>query len=391
MPSTGKRTRRSRRNLTATSSQSSNSAETIGRNEDPLLLILILLPIKSLLKFKCVSKQWLSLISNPDFSRRIKTDIYSVSGIFFRRNCGNANSAYDFIDLSPATSQHPPFRTLSFVNDAIKILESCHGLLLCRSFLSGNRKINYYVYNPTTKQYTVFPPLQDDSTSVVSMNLAFDPSKSPEYKVICVRNYDLSRNQYKIEIYSSKKGIWRDVNDPLTAPNGDVLFNKGVFWNARINWISEWEDKGLCFDVYTERFGEMPMPPRPYESEDGRGRYFGESRGHLHIVESFAIDSWDLAVYEMESDYSRWFFKYRVKIDYNKRDFGIKGELPILSIFREEREEDSYMLLIAPGQTLCYHFKENCFYKLYNFGTDKVRQYGNYHLSFRYIQSLACV
>ncbi|XP_039049188.1 F-box protein At2g40925-like [Hibiscus syriacus] len=43
------------------------SAEEIGNNHDLLTQLLLRLPTKSLLKFKCVSKQWLSLISDPQF------------------------------------------------------------------------------------------------------------------------------------------------------------------------------------------------------------------------------------------------------------------------------------------------------------------------------------
>ncbi|KAL9409366.1 hypothetical protein AB3S75_047707 [Citrus x aurantiifolia] len=46
-------------------------AEVIGNLDDLLTEILLRLPIKSLLKFKSVSKHWLSLISNPVFCHRL--------------------------------------------------------------------------------------------------------------------------------------------------------------------------------------------------------------------------------------------------------------------------------------------------------------------------------
>ncbi|KAJ6976543.1 hypothetical protein D5086_022765 [Populus alba] len=45
----------------------SSSAEVIGNNLDLVTEILLRVPAKPLLKFKCVSKQWLSLISDPKF------------------------------------------------------------------------------------------------------------------------------------------------------------------------------------------------------------------------------------------------------------------------------------------------------------------------------------
>ncbi|KAI9087690.1 hypothetical protein K1719_030322 [Acacia pycnantha] len=43
-------------------------AETVAGNIDILSEILLRVPAKPLLKFKCVSKQWLTLISDPQFS-----------------------------------------------------------------------------------------------------------------------------------------------------------------------------------------------------------------------------------------------------------------------------------------------------------------------------------
>ncbi|CDP16130.1 unnamed protein product [Coffea canephora] len=60
---------------TSFSSSPSASATIIARNEDLLTQILLKLPPKSLLRFQCVSKQWLSLISDPVFRRRHSSSI----------------------------------------------------------------------------------------------------------------------------------------------------------------------------------------------------------------------------------------------------------------------------------------------------------------------------
>lgn len=56
--------------------------------------------------------------------------------------------------------------------------------------------------------------------------------------------------------------------------------------------------------------GNIPLPPIP-EGKDWHNRefrHYGESRGHLHLVE---INSrmYRVDVYEMERDYSGWFVK----------------------------------------------------------------------------------
>ncbi|KAJ6395013.1 hypothetical protein OIU77_024094 [Salix suchowensis] len=160
------------------------SAETIANNEDLLTELLLRLPIKSLLKFKCVSKHWLSLISNPHFSRR-RISCYSTPpcGLFLIER-GSPYAGYQLVALDSNHSK-APFKNLTFVNDIseIKFIQSCNGLLLYfRSLRPGWSGGIYYVYNPTTKQHTTIP----EPRRAVGAALAFDPSKSPHYKVICV-------------------------------------------------------------------------------------------------------------------------------------------------------------------------------------------------------------
>lgn len=51
-----------------------SSAEAIANNEDLLTEILVRLPKGSIIKFKCVCKDWQYLISSPCFSRRRNLD-----------------------------------------------------------------------------------------------------------------------------------------------------------------------------------------------------------------------------------------------------------------------------------------------------------------------------
>ncbi|MBA0728418.1 hypothetical protein Golax_001319, partial [Gossypium laxum] len=51
--------------------------------------------------------------------------------------------------------------------------------------------------------------------------MAFDPLKSPYYKVICVREVLDQPSNYKPDVYSSETDSWtlsRIKNEPLTMP-----------------------------------------------------------------------------------------------------------------------------------------------------------------------------
>uniref|UniRef100_A0A2N9GCW1 Uncharacterized protein n=1 Tax=Fagus sylvatica TaxID=28930 RepID=A0A2N9GCW1_FAGSY len=348
----------------STTNSSNNSAETIASNEDLVAQILIRVPVKPLLRFKCVSKQWLSLISDSHFCHRHHHHT-SLSTIFLRRT----PSLFQFIPLHH-THHHttPPFTSLSFINhnEKIKILQSCNGLFLCRSQIQ-NRDFSYYVCNPTTKHFSTLPPITTNGPiSIFGVNLAFEPSKSPYYQVICVRSSDVSLYYYQIEIYSSKTRAWNPCGSPFVAPF-DMVFDNGVFWNGAFHWLSP-TGSALYFDIHNECLGKMPS--LPVSRGNRRFRYFGESGGHLHLVEIYGPRATKFNVFEMESDYSKWFVKYEVDLD------GIVATFPemvrdyidtcdscyyafvIVFIVRSENEEDSKLLLHIPGKIISYNLMD---------------------------------
>ncbi|MBA0878328.1 hypothetical protein Goshw_008195 [Gossypium schwendimanii] len=388
---------------------SSSSADMIASNDDILTLILHRLPLKSLLKFKTVSKHWLCLITHPTF--RPHHNSRAISGLFVCRLSDITNPKYDFLNLTPHSSR-APFKSLTFIDDpsGIKILQSCNGLLLCCSFRSNRLDTTYYTYNPTTKHYTVLPPPRHSSYGYYTfgVGLAFDPSKSPHYKVICIRNYDPELlDHYQVEIYSSKTGPWRPSGRPFVAPS-NLQFENGVFWNGAIHWVSDWGDS-LCFDVEEEQMRDIPMP-----SGDGDVRlyrYFGESGDHLHLVEVYGSDNLQFDVYEMERDRSGWFVKYQVDLNPVAAAFPemVRGyadpidllsyAFSILCVVHEETDEGSFMVLHLPNKAIRYNFKDNSFRKLHDFAPlrSRVGVGGDSSLEFEYfdayqfIESFACV
>ncbi|XWS47701.1 hypothetical protein CRYUN_Cryun13aG0006700 [Craigia yunnanensis] len=315
---------------------SSSSADMIATNDDILTLILLYLPLKSLLKFEPVSKHWLSLITDPRFSP--KHNSRTISGFFVLRLLGQTKAEYYFIDLSPNPSR-APFRTLTFVDDpsGIRILQSCNGLMLCCSFRANHPETNCYIYNPITKQCTD-----------------------------CDANLP---DHYQIEIYSSRTGHWRPSGCTFAAPN-NVQLKNGVFWNGAINWLSDWGGT-LCFDVEEERIRDMPMPS--VNGDVRLYRYFGESGGHLHLIEIYGSDNLLFDVYEMERDYSGWLVKYQVDLNpiaaaFPKMARGYVDPIDlhsyafsILYVVHEETDEDSFLVLHLPNKAVRYNFMDSSF------------------------------
>ncbi|KAA8533900.1 hypothetical protein F0562_031417 [Nyssa sinensis] len=369
----------------ATTPESTPPADKVAANDYLLTEILLRLPIKSLLRFKSVSKHCLSLIANPYFSRRRQPSPYTPSGLLlhpFSSHC--ISPQLDFIPLHD--DDNPSDSHLSTVTSfpglpAVKILNSCNGLLCCSNFYRIGSPLNYYIYNPTTKQYTTLPqPVVDVQKHVDSLNLAFDPSTSPFYKVVCVWSTLVQRRSYfQIEIYSSETRHWRKSGELFTARNMD--FQDGVYWNGAINWVSFWGDS-LYFNVDEERLGTLPMLP----VRDGR---YNRPRGKNTL---------------------EWFVKYRIDLDgvANANPEMIGNQLypayfndyafVILSLVRGQKDEESFLVLHIPGKVIRYNFGDKSFKKLCDVAlrrSDDAEvtcplRYADY-LAFEYMECLSCV
>ncbi|EXC20947.1 F-box protein [Morus notabilis] len=383
------------------------SAEAIAQNEDILHEILLRLPIKSLMRFKSVSKPWLSHITSTNFVRnRTAYCNQSISGLILRRRSRpylHGIPEFDYFNLSggesSAISSGVPFTNgrLTFTDggkSAIGILQSSNGLLLCTKVLKRSyfqtpaSPRECYIYNPATRRYSVLPRNISSSAKVLGFSLAFDPSKSPYYEVICVCGDSNSRDnndQHWIEIYSSETRRWRlSTCGSFHTEQSSVRFDGGVYWNGTIHWISL---QGIFyyFKLDEEQIREIRMSPVNRPCFFKRYRYFGESNGHLHLIdhvedlESPSPSPPCFDVYEMAEDYSGWFVKFLVDLSgfpqtTRRNVSGLDGLqdflLYVLCVVRCEPEEESYMVVQTPGELLRYKFKTKVFEKIYDVGPE---------------------
>ncbi|XVF56764.1 hypothetical protein PTKIN_Ptkin06aG0145900 [Pterospermum kingtungense] len=106
--------------------------------------------------------------------------------------------------ITPLKNQCSTVPFFDYLNDPdFKIMQSCNGLLLCRSCDDKSLCFNYFICNPTTNKFRMvtFPPLEG---FVDAVNLAFNPLKSVDYKIISIRRLTSVAPTFHIDIYSSE-------------------------------------------------------------------------------------------------------------------------------------------------------------------------------------------
>ncbi|KAF9662918.1 hypothetical protein SADUNF_Sadunf18G0104300 [Salix dunnii] len=394
----------------------SSPVDVVFGNDDFLSEILLHLPAKTVLKLKLISKKWLSIISHPSFAiRHSYLNPHTVSGFLlnvsyhFKKPC---SYRYVSIDGKSVVNVSPDF--LLFDPDkpgSTCVSQSCNGLLLCsrrmRYSAERTKPAHYYVFNPTTRQFVELTLPSGDGIRSNRLQLAFDPSKSPYYKVLFIHYF---KSLLEIHVYSSETRIWKLS---LKQENFDSLcvnLNNGVLWNGAIHWISPM-GKGFCFLLDKECLQAMPSPPLPESWETNNFRYFGESGGQLHFIglltceqkpdiiamganaspelsddkmtrsSSSNIGSRYVVVYAMEKGCSRWFVKYHLDVnaivmaypeisdqeDPTASPSFVSGSIYVSSFIDENNEEGPLLVINMPGEIVTYSFKHKTFKNLFSF------------------------
>ncbi|XP_041001704.1 F-box protein At5g07610-like [Juglans microcarpa x Juglans regia] len=338
---------------------------------DVMIEIFNRLPLKSLMRVRCVCKWWNQIISDPLFISNYSScnPQYQVSGFYLQKYL--FLRMYSGLRFIPCTGQvdAAPKPSLSFIDDenGVCIKHSCNGLLLCSSFRCHEEDRKYYICKPTTKQYMPLPGPQ--CKTVFGISIAFNPQNSPHYQVICICDSKLSANHRQIMIYSSNTGCWRVSGNPFVVLD-DFLFNRGVCWKGALHWVGRGESS-LRFDVERELLHTMMMPPIPEGWAERRFEYFGESGGHLYLIENYGPQRAVFDVMEMNGDYSGWFVKYHVNLDgplptpfpliprhHQELHHRVFSVLHIVHRRVGEREE-SILVLHIPGDLTLYNLRDN--------------------------------
>ncbi|KAK6124856.1 hypothetical protein DH2020_041390 [Rehmannia glutinosa] len=332
---------------------------------------IILSTLRKKRRFRCavVCKTWYILITGKPFKMKLPQPSDLVIQRYTRRTGPLYFPTIKYLTVSLGTKNpalpeisQPPLHFLE-ANDihahGIRISQSCNGLFLCpaditNNYLSphakNNAHVKHYVYNPTTNKTRLIPlpSLDYYKRHVTAMNLAFDPSNSPHYKIVSLSTINETFFSYtQVDIYSSETWSWK-VSKAFPKNCSHVDFSRGVFLNGSIHWPSYTEDSSYYFHVENECFKLMPMPPVQDQRSRRSIRFFDESGGWLLLIDFHEPFPTKFDVFGMENDYSGWSVKYRV--DFSLRTWFIEKFHVMSVICGGDDEDDSLLVIYVPGR-----------------------------------------
>ncbi|XP_071728990.1 F-box protein At5g07610-like [Rutidosis leptorrhynchoides] len=388
------------------------SAELV-THDDILKQIVFRLPVRSLVGFKCVSKHWQSLISSHLLYRNHNPKLISPYGLFIRR-INHTKPEFAFVSFDRVKPGKPPLKSFDFVkfdkgflkpgaSGIIKVVQSCNGLLLCRTLTK-----NYYVYNPTTNQFTTIPKHDKDDlfSDPRGMTLVFDPLKSPYYKLVCVCLCG------RIHVYSSENRIWMAPSNKLLIHMDERLdFVAGVYCNGAVHWDGSEDVIYYKMDKKNKNcIYRIALPKYVFnQSRYNRRRCYPllvESHDSLLFIDVFH-SCVEVDIYEMHRDYYGWFKLYHVNLSViisqgdiiSYTDFYVKhrNSYVVHCFVPRVGEEEAFLVIETPDDVIMrYNLESKTCQKLCDLdsstpGESWTERYDRGLRSFVFIESLARV
>ncbi|XP_042515314.1 F-box protein CPR1-like [Macadamia integrifolia] len=279
--------------------------------EDLILDILTMLPVNSLLRFRCVSKLWFALIRDPGFIKMHLTRSLATNTNLSLISIKSSNFylySLDFEDCKQETLElnHP----LKFPRHGTELVGSCNGLLC----ISNYRYRNIFLWNPSTRRYKKLPYIPTETPfnrlppHLAAYGFGYEPI-TEDYKLVKVVSfYDIDDNSIRLNlnIYSLITNSWRGIGDmPF------VIFENpnGVYADSTIHWIvKRWKENFMIsFDLKDEEYREVSLPACTVK--DKFGMNLGVLGGQLCVLYDFSIrvEIWMLKNYGVRDSWAKLF------------------------------------------------------------------------------------
>ncbi|VVA90691.1 unnamed protein product [Arabis nemorensis] len=229
--------------------------------------ILLKLPAKSAVRFRCFSKLWSSITTPPDFIRS-----FAIQSSTRLRLMVCVKTSYTRLFITLPQHVHPD-TSYSPVVDRYEIksppLDYYHSPFSepVQSLVCYGDDHNIVVWNPSMRQNVTLPE-PGPRVKYISSCLGYDPVEG-KYKVLCISGYKCN---YPLVFTLGPQESWRLTNNcPLHQPTNSegrigVCVNGHVYYEAKILLDDdplEYEHLLMSFHVRYETFNTIKKPADP--------------------------------------------------------------------------------------------------------------------------------
>nr|XP_011462062.1 PREDICTED: F-box/kelch-repeat protein At3g23880-like [Fragaria vesca subsp. vesca] len=206
-------------------------------DDDMIAEILSRLPVKSLMRFRCVCKSWLALINDPSFARNQTSRLKLLEAVNPARSIDFEAILKDDDRLEYTVLPEAPI---------LWVLGSCNGLI-CREEDKGGDLI---LWNPSTRD-TYKLPEQINTRYTCFYGFGYD-STSEDYKIIVGLKSEIT-------VFTLKTGAWKIIEQ---SPNLEIFYGQGCLLNGALYWLDDNYSRFriISFDLAEEKFQELPPP-----------------------------------------------------------------------------------------------------------------------------------
>ncbi|KAH0781554.1 hypothetical protein KY290_001152 [Solanum tuberosum] len=257
-------------------------------SEDVGIYIFIRLPVKSLMRFKSISKTLYVLIGSTTFANLHlnHATITKDELILFKRSTKeeseqfkNVLSLISHIGDDGFTPLHPDLNVPHLTNDYGSLFHHLVGP--CQGLIALTDSVVTVLINPATRHYRQVPPCpfgcpKGYHRTIEGVGFGF-VSILNDYKVVRLSDvfwdppygYAEGRDS-KVDVYELSTDSWREL-EPVEVPSiyylpcSEIIYKEGVHWFASTEKVVI-----LCFDIGTEIFRNMDMPDACYSIRQSR-------------------------------------------------------------------------------------------------------------------------
>ncbi|XP_042479809.1 F-box protein At5g03970-like [Macadamia integrifolia] len=360
---------------------SSSSSSDSPFSDDILMEILICLPLKSVIRCKCISKRWNHLISQPCFricyyDRIRRSSIRHLPLGFFQTPSfeilpGAKIPLLKFSATPPSPQAKEEEETEGVDTKSLEssqqilnllgnIICSSNGLFLCSH---NNPRRTHYIFNPLTKECYRLPPLPRkqrqsimgfvvDSTSLLSSSI--------RYKVVSADiGTDSHGHTIGMETFSSETCKWRQSTVSIIGSYRPFCWytSTSSTIGGGIHWMDyEFNNIGVYHPFKEDDELEMIKPPH---SLSFIPCLLGESTDGLLQLAAFDYFGTFIKVWifysNKEKENQHWSMIHEVKVNSIQRNFDSQFNIPYLIPLAFHPHNPEALFVACSGYIFLFH------------------------------------